>query len=199
MTDFDSKIAALEEKRKPLLVERDALDKKLSKLHKQIEKLREQKEDEQMKQPMTPAEEMEYFLFEDDSVSGERYKAREKYWHDKGLWCSGYFPEIEQISLKMVLYKGKKDNLEQTIATLEQVIPLLKVHKGVKHLGVFEHTCSEHGSYDVEITDTSFDLIVWRWSRKSTVKSFDNLRNLVEYVQEHHYYRDSESDRYDED
>lgn len=192
MIDFDSKIAALEEKRKPLFVERDALNKKLSKLHKQIEKLREQKEKEQMKQPMSPTEEMEYFLFEDGRVSGERYKAREKYWHDKGLWHSGYFPEINQINLKMMLYKGKKDNLEQTISTLEQVIPLLKVHKGVKHLGVFELPCSEHGSYGVEITDTSFDLIVWRWSRKSTAKSFYNLRNLVEYVQEHHYYDNGE-------
>lgn len=192
MIDFDSKIAALEEKRKPLFVERDALNEKLSKLYKQIEKLREQKEKEQMKQPMNPTEEMEYFLFEDGRVSGERYKAREKYWHDKGLWCSGYFPETEQVNLKMMLYKGEKDNLEQTISVLEQVIPLLKVHQGVKHLGVFESTCSEHGSYSVEITDTTFDLVVWRWSRKSTVQSFDNLRSLVEYVQEHHYYDNGE-------
>lgn len=199
MIDFDSKIAELEEKRKPLFVERDALNEKLIKLHKQIEKLREQKEKEQMKQPMNPAEEMEYFLFEDDRVSGERYKALEKYWQDKGLWHSGYFPEIEQINLKIMMYKGKNDNLEQTISVLEQVIPLLKVHKGVKHLGVFESTCSEHGSYSVEITDTTFDLVVWRWSRKSTVQSFDNLRSLVEYVREHHYYQDSEEDRYSDD
>ena len=160
---------------------------------------KEQKEKEQMKQPMNPTEEMEYFLFEDGCVSSERYKAREKYWHDKGLWHSGYFHEIEQINLEMMLYKGKKDNLELTISVLEQVIPLLKVHKGVKHLDVSEHTCSEYGSYGVEITDTSFDLIVRRWSRKSTVKSFDNLRDLVEYVQQHHYYQDSEEDRYSDD
>ncbi len=199
MIDFDIKIAALEEKRKPLFIERDALNEKLSKLHKQIEKLREQKEKEQMNQPMNPVEEMEYFLFEDGRVSGERYNAREKYWHDKGLWSSGYFPEIEQINLKMMLYKGKNDNLEQTISVLEQVIPLLKVHQGVKPLGVFESTCSEHGRYSVEITDTTFDLVVWRWSRKSTVQSFDNLRSIVEYVQEHHYYQDSEEDRYSDD
>lgn len=199
MIDFDSKIAALEEKRKPLFVEPDALNEKISRIYKQIEKLREQKEKEQMKQPMSAVEEMEYFLFEDGNVSGERYKAREKYWHDKGLWHSGYFPEIEQINLKMMLYKGENDNLEQTVSVLEQVIPLLKVDQGVKHLGVFEHTCSEHGSYSVEIKNSSFDLIVWHWSRKSTVKSFDNLCDLVKYVQEHHYYQDSESDQYSDD
>ena len=88
MADFDSKIAALEEKRNPLYAEREALGEKISKLSKQIEKLRGQKEKEQMKQPMTPLQEMEYFLFEDGSVSGERYKAREKYWRSKGLYQS---------------------------------------------------------------------------------------------------------------
>ena len=198
MTDFDSKIAALEEKRKPLYAERDALNGKIVKFTEQIEKLRNEKEKEQVKQPMTPAQEMEYFLFEDGSVSGERYKAREKYWRDKGLWHSGYYPELNQVSLKMMLYKGEKDNLELTISTLEEVIPLLKVHEGVKRLGIFEHTCSEYGVWGIEITDTSFDLIVHRWHRKSTEKSFDNLRALVQYVQQYHYY-ESSVDNEDED
>lgn len=198
MVDFDSKIAALEEKRKPLFVERDALNEKISKLSKQIEKLREQKEKEQMKKPMLPVEEMEYFLFEDGYVSGERYKAREKYWRDKGLWRSGYFPEIQQVSLKMMLYKGEGDNFEQTVTTLEEVIPLLKTHSdGVKRLGIFEHTCSEDGSWSVEITESSFNLILHYYHRKGTEKSFDNLRDVVKYIQQNHYYEDSESNRYD--
>lgn len=191
MTDFDSKIAALEEKRKPLYAERDALTDKIVKLSKQIEKIRGQKEQEQMKQPMTPAQEMEYFLFEDGSVSGERYKAREKYWRDKGLWNSGYHPDIQQVNLQMMLYKGVQDNLEQTIKTLEEVIPMLKVHNGVKHLDIFEHTCSENGSWGVEITDTSYDLILHYYRRKSVNKSFDSLRALVQYVQQYHYYESS--------
>lgn len=152
MTDFDSKIAALKEKREPLYDERDALTDKIVKLSKQIEKLREQKEQEQMKQPMTPVQEMEYFLFEDGSVSGERYKAREKYWRDKGLWNSGYHPDIQQVNLQMMLYKGEQDNLEQTISTIEEVLPLLKAHNGVKRLDIFEHTCSKNGSWSVDIS-----------------------------------------------
>ena len=198
MSDFDSKIAALEEKRKPLYADRDALNDKIVKLSKQIEKLREQKEKEQLSQPMTPTQEMEYFLFEDGRVSGERYKAREKYWRDKGLWHSGYFSELQQVNLQMMLYKGKNDNLEQTISTLEEVIPMLKVHKGVKRLDIFEHTCSEDGSWSVEITETSYDLILHRYHRKSTEKSFDNLRGLVEYVQKQHYYEDSDYNEDDE-
>jgi len=69
----------------------------------------------------------------------------------------------------------------------------------VKRLDVFEHTCSEHGSYNVEITDKSYDLIVYRWHHKSTEKSFDNLRALVEYVQEYHYYESSVDQSSDED
>lgn len=199
MTDFDSKIAALEEKRKPMYVERDALTDKIVKLTKQIEKLRGQREKEQMKQPMTPIQEMEYFLFEDGSVSGERYKAREKYWRDKGLWNSGYFPELNQVNLQMMLYKGEQDNLEKTISTLEEVLPLLKVHNGVKRLDIFEHTCSENGSWSVEITDTSYDLILHYYHRKSVNKSFDTLRALVQYVQQYHYYESSVDSNEDED
>lgn len=199
MTDFDSKIAALEEKREPLYAERDALNDKIIKLSKQIEKLRGQKEQEQMKQPMTPAQEMEYFLFEDGSVSGERYKAREKYWRDKGLWNSGYHPDIQQVNLQMMLYKGVQDNLEQTIRTIEEVLPLLKVHNGVKRLDIFEHTCSENGCWSVEITDTSYDLILHYYHRKSVNKSFDSLRALVEYVQEYHYYESSVDSDEDEE
>lgn len=199
MTDFDSKIAALEEKRKPLYAERDTLTDKIVKFTKQIEKLRNEKEKEQMKQPMTPAQEMEYFLFEDGSVSGERYKAREKYWQGKGLWHSGYFSELQQVNLQMMLYKGEQDNLEQTISTLEEVIPLLKVHNGVKRLDIFEHTCSENGSWVVEITDTSFDLILHYYHRKAVNKSFDSLRGLVQYVQQHHYYESSVDSEEDEE
>ena len=199
MNDFDSKIAALEEKRDPLYAERDALTKQIVKLSKQIEKLRGQKEKEQMKQPMTHLQQMEYFLFEDGSVSGERYKAREKYWRDKGLWNSGYFPETQQINLQMMLYKGKKDNLEQTIISLENVLPLIKIHNGVKRLDIFENTCSEHGSWSVEITDNSYDLIVHRWHRKSTEKTFTTLRDLVKYVQEFHYYESSLDNEGDDD
>lgn len=199
MTDFDSKITALEEKRKPLYTERDTLNDKIVKLSKQIEKLRGQKEKEQMKHLMTPAQEMEYFLFEDGSVSGERYKAREKYWRDKGLWNSGYFPELNQVNLQMMLYKGEQDNLEKTISTLEEVLPLLKVHNGVKRLDIFEHTCSENGSWSVEITDTSYDLILHYYHRKSVNKSFDTLRALVQYVQQYHYYESSVDSNEDED
>lgn len=181
MNDFDSKIAGLQEKLKPLYAEREALG----------EKLLGQKEKEQMKQPMTPVQEMEYFLFEDGSVSGERYKAREKYWRDKGLWNSGYHPDIQQVNLQMMLYKGVQDNLEQTISTVEEVLPLLKVHNGVKRLGIFEHTCSENGNWSVEITDTSYDLILHYYHRKSVNKSFDSLRALVQYVQQYHYYESS--------
>lgn len=199
MTDFDSKIHALEEKRKPLYAERDALNDKIIKFTKQIEKLRNEKEKEQMKQPMTPVQEMEYFLFEDGSVSGDRYKARTQYWRDKGLYQSGYFPELNQVNLQMMLYKGEQDNLEQTINTLEEVLPLLKVHNGVKRLDIFEHTCSENGSWSVEVTDTTYDLILHYYHRKSVNKSFDSLRALVQYVQQYHYYESSVDSNEDED
>lgn len=192
MKDFEKEIAALLAKREPLITERDKLTATIGKISKKIEKLREEQELVEMKQPMKPEDEIEYFLFEDGRVSGERYKAREKFWNDKGLWHSGYFPEMSQIHLEIMLYKGVNDNLEKVFTTLEKVLPYIKTQNGVKRLGVFEHSLSENGSYTIEITDETFDLVVHRYGRKSLVKSFDNLLSLLQYVQQHHYYESSE-------
>lgn len=197
MKDFEKEIANLVAKQKPLITERDKLSVSIVKISKKIEKLREEQELAQMQQPMTPEEEIEYFLFEDGYVSGERYKAREKFWNDKGLWHSGYFPEISQIHLEVMLYKGVNDNLEKVFTALEEALPYIKVHNGVKRLGVFEHSLSEYGSYAIEITDESFDLVVHRYGRKSNVKSFDNLLSLLQYVQLHHYYESFEDEEKD--
>lgn len=198
MKDFEKEIASLLAKQAPLIAQRDNLTTQIVNIGKEIEKLREELELVQMKQPMTPEEEIEYFLFEDGCVSGERYKAREKFWNDKGLWHSGYFPEISQIHLEVMLYKGVNDNLENVFTTLEKVLPYVKTQNGVKRLGVFEHSLSENGSYTIEITDESFDLVVHRYGRKSAVKSFDSLLSMLQYVQKHHYYESSEDEDWHE-
>ena len=145
-----------------------------------------------MKEKMTQAEEIKYYLFEDGLVTGKRYHEREKFWEDKGLWHSGYKPETEQVYLKMKLYKGEGDNLEQTISTLEEILPHIKAIDGVKVFGVFEHTLSENGVYCVEITEHTYTLVICRYRRKSVVKECKSLREMIEYIQEHHYYESSE-------
>ena len=197
MKDFDKEIAELEAKRGPLVVERDKLTAKIGNISKKIEKLREELELAQMQQPMKPEDEIEYFLFEDGLVSGERYKAREKFWNNMGLWHSAYYPETSQIRLEIMLYKGVNDNLEKVFTTLEKVLPYIKKQEEVKRLGVFEHSLSENGSYAIEITDESFDLVVHRYGRKSAVKSLDNLLSLLQYIQKHHYYESSEDEELD--
>ena len=143
---------------------------------------------------MTKEQEIEYFLFEDGFVDGERYKARQKYWNDKGWWKSGYSHEIQQVNLSLMLYKGDTANLEQTIKNVEEVLPFLKPLNGKKRLDIFEHTLSEDGSWTVEIDDESFDLVVHRYCRRSVEKQFKTLRELIEYIQENHYYRDNEEE-----
>ena len=160
-------------------------------INDKIKKTRQEQESCQMASEMTKEEKIDYFLFEDGWVDGERYDARQKFWNSVGLHQSGYFPETEQIQLELMLYKGVGDNFEQTVAVLQEVLPFVKPLKGVKHLKIFEHTLSEYGSYGVEISEDSFDVVVWTYGRKRTVKSFDNLRSMVQYVQQHHYYESS--------
>jgi len=191
MKDFEAEIKHLQDSISPLIAERDKLNRKIMSINDKIKKVRQEQETCQMASGMTKEEKIEYFLFEDGLVDGERYKARQKFWSSMRLHQSGYFPETEQIQLELMLYKGIGDNLEQTVTALEEVLPFIKPLKGVKRLKIFEHTLSEYGSYRVEISETSFDVVVWTYGRKSTVKSFDNLRSMVQYVQQHHYYESS--------
>lgn len=199
MTDYDKKIQDLKDELEPLFSQRERLNDKIVRINKRIESLRDKKEKEEMLVPMTKEQEIEYFLFEDGRVSGERYKKRDAFWRSKGLWNSGYHPEIEQVAVKLMLYKGEGDNLEQTISSVQDVIPFLKQQDGVKHIGIFEHTCSAGGVWGVEITDKSFDLTLRRYYRRTVEKSFYNLRSLVEYVQEHLYYESSLDQDCDDD
>lgn len=194
MKDFEAEIKRLQDSISPLVTERDKLNMEIMSISDKIKKTRQEQESSQMASEMTKEEKIEYFLFEDGWVDGERYGARQKFWSSMGLYQSGYFPETEQIQLELMLYKGACDNLEQTVTALEDVLPLVKPLKGVKRLKIFEHTLSEYGSYRVEISETSFDVVVWTYGRKSTVKSFDNLRSMVQYVQQHHYYYESSVD-----
>ena len=192
MKDFDKEIENIAEQLTPLYEQQEALNKKITALQKKRKKLREEKERAQLQTPMTKEQEIEYFLFEDGLVNGERYKARQKYWNDKGWWQSGYFHEIQQVNLRLMLYKGDTANLEKTIKNVEEVLPFLKPLGGKKRLDVFEHTLSENGSWTVEIDDESFDLVLHRYHRRSVEKQFKTLRELIVYIQENHYYSDGE-------
>jgi len=192
MKDFDKEIENIVEQLKPLYEQQEVLNKKITVLQKKRKELREDKEKAQLQAPMTKEQEIEYFLFEDGFVEGERYKARQKYWNDKGWWQSRYFHEIQQVNLSLMLYKGDTDNLEKTIKNVEEVLPFLKPLGGKKRLDIFEHTLSENGSWTVEIDDESFDLVLHRYHRRSVEKQFKTLRELIEYIQENHYYSDGE-------
>lgn len=149
-----------------------------------------------MDKQMTEVEQIEYFLFEDGLVSGERYKERARFWESKGLWHSGYTPVKQQVYLKVMLYKGEDDNLEKTLLSLEQILPHLRPVDGIKEFGVFEYTLSENGVYCVEVKEGVYSLVVYRYHRKSVLKVFDSLRELLKYVQENHYYESSEDNDY---
>ena len=138
---------------------------------------------------MTSKEEIEYYLFEDGTVSGSRYAGREKYWENLGLSRSGYYPDISQVHLGVKLIKGCEKSFEKTMETLQMILPHLKKNsEGNKTLGVFEHTLSEYGSYTIEVNGLGFFLNVWVYGTKRPVESFKSLGELVKYVQEHHYY-----------
>lgn len=138
---------------------------------------------------MTSKEEIEYYLFEDGTVSGSRYAEREKYWEDMGLIRCGYFPDRNQVHLKLKLTKGCERSFQKTVETLGMILPHMKKgYDGNKKLRVFEYTLSEYGTYEIEVNNLGFFLNKWVYGTKRHLKTFENLVDMVGYVQEHHYY-----------
>lgn len=140
---------------------------------------------------MTSKEEIEYYLFEDGTVSGSRYTEREKYWKSLGLDCFGYFPDRNQVSLELMLTKGCEKSFQKTVETLEMILPHMKKGcDGNKNLGVFEYTLSEYGCYEIEVNNLGFFLNKWEYGTKYHLKIFESLEDMVGYIQEHHYYNE---------
>lgn len=137
-------------------------------------------------------EQIEYFLFEDGTVAGKRYSERAKFWEHLGLGLSGYIIATKQVRLEVALKKGVGDNLEQTLQGMEKVLPFVKEVDGVKRFKIFEHTLSEYGVYEMEITAQGCTLVRWTFGRKHVEVAFTTLRELLEYVQENHFYESSE-------
>lgn len=64
-------------------------------------------------------------------------------------------------------------------------------------LGIFEHTLSEYGTYDLIDCKTKPRLEVWRYHQQSFPQQFENLKEALEYISKNLWYEDE--DKIDDD
>jgi len=117
------------------------------------------------------------------------------------MWEDGYWPETNQNALRVKIEKNS--NLEQLEADILEWLPYYKAIKNelndlgndttymAKTFGIFEHTCSEHGSYQFHILSRNdFKITKTTYGRTKIQAEFKSLKKALKYIQDNHWYGD---------
>jgi hypothetical protein len=190
-----TKLNDAQQERQALFDQRDPIDKKLKSNYDALEELKNEIAKLELVEPKTFEQQVEYFLFEDGSVSGERYKARDNFWRDQfgpmGLYVSGYNNETQQSAFSIKLTRGADESLQNHISQLAMLLPYIKIGSdGYKLFNIFEHTLSLHGSYYFLVNERDNEYVIKRGS--NVEKKFNNPLDALKYIQINHYYDDEE-------
>ena len=104
---------------------------------------------------------------------------------------SGYDPRTNQQWVRVKL--PRRGAIAGALVELDFFLPYIKPTEGYKHVGVFEHTCSENGMYELrEYGASDICLIKTIYGRESVEARFEAWRAAFEYVQKHHWYGDDD-------
>ena len=113
--------------------------------------------------------------------------------------------------------KGSQESYDKTLTSLKLLIPHLKsfeiknVREGNlrgeinltgKKIGIFEHTCSQFGVYNLFISDTGkkpYSILKTVYNRTTLMNSFATLEEIVKHIQENIWYDGGETNNYDEE
>lgn len=142
-----------------------------------------------------------WLLEEDGSTSDmERYKFGNQELSKIGLMANGYFPETKQRAIRISLIKGDKQSYEKTIKGLTIILPFIKPREdGSKYISILEHTCSEHGRFELSVKDNKYTIQITSYSRTNVIKECDKLEDAISTIQENIWYKSLDKNDKDED
>jgi hypothetical protein len=193
--ELTKKLKQAEKERAALYRLMTPIDKKIDVKNNHIKKLKNSIVELELKEKKPLKNQIEYFLFEDGSVSDKRFAARDKFWRNrfgsKGLHTGGYYRNTKQISIMIKLTKGDKESLEDNIKQLTDILPYIKPQdKDYKVFNLFEHTLSEFGSYNLIINEERKEYVLVKtvYSSDRDRTNFKDLKSALEYIQTNHYY-----------
>lgn len=186
MENLQKQLNELENRRSELFRLKEPIDAELCSNYDKIEKLKNQLATQKIK---TGNVSWNYLLTPDagKEVYKEANNRLAKF--DLSMFC--YFPETNQMCVRIGLIKNSQESYSKVIAGLKEVLPfILPLKDGYKHIGVFESTLGEHGVYNCLINEQNNDykLIFCYYSRKIEKDKFTSLEELISYVQKNHYY-----------
>jgi len=111
----------------------------------------------------------------------------------KFIGSGSYILETGQSALRVSL--NKNSSVEEAVKELEMWLPhYRKTEDDSQHIGILEHTLSEYGVYFIKIFSDKLRLMKTTYGTTRELESFDDLKSILNYVREHHYYKKDEND-----
>lgn len=184
-------IEEAEKQRKELFALQAPINKKLVSNSKKLDKLRNKLSVVELAETRTSEQEIEYYLSEEYDEGMVKHTARESFWREFGLHRGGMRRETKQSYLEVALTYNDEKSLEKNLKALEKVLPYIKSIEGYKKIGIFEHTLSEFGSYELLIKKDEYSVSHYYGYNKD---KFKTLRAALEYIQKNHWYDGKETD-----
>lgn len=122
-----------------------------------------------------------FWLFEDGSVTGKRYSDRDEFVKGLDLFHSGYYFETEQIRLQLVVMPYGKP-MEGQLQGVLAVLPYLKPLKdGFVRFDVLTNDCNYSGIVSILVDkETNLAKItLTRYSVEYDITEFDTIENTI--------------------
>jgi hypothetical protein len=106
-----------------------------------------------------------------------------KNYFDRGVHASGYYPETDQLALRIKL--DQRQPLDGQLGILD-FIPFIKPHskgenRDYKKIGIFEASLSEFGSWALLLSSTETILVHQRQEKQR----FSSVREALQYIYKH--------------
>jgi len=191
--NLQKEMKKLVERRKELFKLLEPIQSELSSNYKKIEKIKN--EIGKLKIDKNPTD---WNLLLDENSGYTVYNKYSEIVQQKGLYYGGYFPETGQRCIKVMLTKNSIESFNKTILALKEILefikPLHETYPGFKFIDIFEYTLSENGSYYMLFNEEEkiYKLMLDRYHVTHELKVFDSLEKIIKYVQENHWYKESE-------
>lgn len=182
ISNIQKEIKSLKSQIKPL-------EKKLDELFDMLE-IENNKLVEKSLGSLSLEEKIDFFLNTPKIQTSLKHSEAMKFFGNIGLGYSGLNIKTNQPILQVVLKQDCVKSLNTALYALKMSLSFVKSdNNGIKYISILEHTCGEDGIYHIEISDNHCDVILCSRNKEKLLRSFGNLRECLEYVQENHYYR----------
>lgn len=187
--ELEAQMKALEDERTKLFKKKKPIDDKLVKTYEELNKLVEQRDKLLVDGIDSQHPDWDFLLESNSHGSVIKSAARDRLLAPMGLRSSGYFEATQQVAIEIQL--DYMQNIEKTLQGLRALRPHIKPVNNILRFGVFEHTLSAFGVYELYVAKEGEKcrLVKTTHGRQSDVSKFDNLRDALKYIAKHCWYQ----------